>query len=551
MNKFKKQPLVAIITVISVTSVLIFNGCRKTDNSDVISSVKKESKDSTKFFSNHSPNNPAVINVQNFIKGQENKHPFINNLTNRVGFPYWDKSLVFSNVKSKSSQVSLADNSAIVVYVPFVRDSQNYVNAIGIVKMTATDTVYRIVCDWQYKNYGFDSTNTGWDAKDVFTALVLMDKTVFGFTKYLVTDGRIWGETQDDSISVTYLSQEITNGVQQFSGLMLLTYINVDINVCPPPKAFFSSGNNTSNTSGDGCHIETISIPVYIWVDDDEGGGGTPSGGGGGGGTTGGGSGGGSGGTGGSNNPGGGWVPPNCNSGGAAFTSLADPCSGGWVPDNNGGVPNTHPSFSISDFNTDSISNPCLKEILNTIGLAGHQVFLLQLYQEFFGSGNDNFSILYKEDTTLIGNSGNPIAGRTKVDTLPNGAFKWTISLNPKNLQNATKELKAAVIFHELVHAFISIRYPNLNTESSQHQFMFSNWVQSIGRAIKDIYPGLPDSDYVALALGGLEDAYIDPATNQIIPVQDNYAAQHYGTYLAPARNRALQFFNGTAGSPC
>ena len=135
---------------------------------------------------------------------------------------------------------------------------------------------------------------------------------------------------------------------------------------------------------------------------------------------------------------------------------------------------------------------------------------------------------------------------------MANGSIKWTITLNPKFLQHASKEFIATTIFHELVHAFISFRYGNtFPTLGSQHQFIFNNWVLSIGRGVKELYPGRPDSDYVSLALQGLDDVYIDPVTNQIIPLKDNYAITNYNVDIATARAVALQFLNGTTGTPC
>jgi hypothetical protein len=205
------------------------------------------------------------------------------------------------------------------------------------------------------------------------------------------------------------------------------------------------------------------------------------------------------------------------------------------------------PAYILTGINTDSLLNPCLLGIVNSITSSnGHNIFIDQLYQQYFGTTSDVFKIRYIEDTTLTGpgHSDNP-------DTLPNGEVQWTIRLNPNILQNASKEFIATVIFHELVHSFIVFRYTSYPTTPSQHEFIFMNFVEDIKDAVKRLYPGSPDSDYISLALEGLDDAIIDPATGQPYPAADSYSIFHYGTDLTTARNRGLQFFNGTAGTHC
>ena len=90
----------------------------------------------------------------------------------------------------------LGNDSADIIYVPLVRPTEQFVIASIIVKMTEADTTYRILADWQYSSFGFDTTNASmWNAKDIFNIFSSLDRSVFGYTKFKITDGRIIGDS--------------------------------------------------------------------------------------------------------------------------------------------------------------------------------------------------------------------------------------------------------------------------------------------------------------------------------------------------------------------
>lgn len=87
-----------------------------------------------------------------------------------------------------------------VVYVPFVRDSDNYVNSLLMVKMDVTDTIFRMVHDYSYKAFSYDTTNhSKWNARDVFNLFTSFDYSVFGHTKFWVKDTNLFKPENDSS----------------------------------------------------------------------------------------------------------------------------------------------------------------------------------------------------------------------------------------------------------------------------------------------------------------------------------------------------------------
>lgn len=229
---------------------------------------------------------------------------------------------------------AVATDSEHITYIPFVRDSQDFVNASLIVRTSANDTGYKFLCDWQYSSYGYDTTATGWNARDVFHIFAQLDNQVFGRNEYKITDENLLTQAEKnymtslglsfDSARVVYQIQPSQNSGGRNSFLMPVTICN-DIYTCiKQPLAAFKNNTGVTQINPGNCAsgtwlISTICTEVLVEI---------PSGNTGGTGGT-GGTGSGSGGSGG----GGGSTPPNCN--GNTFNGnqlLNDTCQTGWVP---------------------------------------------------------------------------------------------------------------------------------------------------------------------------------------------------------------------------
>jgi hypothetical protein len=210
-----------------------------------------------------------------------------------------------------------------MIYIPFVRDSQDFVNASLILKTTATDTSFTFLHDNQYNEYGFDTLKTGvWSARNVFHILTNLDRSIFGRTTYKILDNRIFGG--DTALQpVATISGATLTPSGKTSQILPVTEC-IAVRFCADYRAF-----RVASTQADDiiCNSPTYSqYCTTYWVDN-----GLPSGTGGtGGGAVGsGGTGGGTGWTGNPCQPSGGGVQPRI--------SINEPCTGGgtgWVSTN-------------------------------------------------------------------------------------------------------------------------------------------------------------------------------------------------------------------------
>ena len=315
MNKLRLRVIMGLLILSAA-----YLACRKTD----ISVDKYGSTQVEQFFNGHATSNPLIKGIQRFLNSENAKTGLIQNLISKNGFAFWDKSLVFENLQLTPSANTVANDSAQVVYIPLIRPTEQFVNASIIVKMTEADTSYRILADWQYSGYGFDTTNTlVWSAKDIFNIFATLNRAVFGYTKFKITDGRIFGDSQQNQKEVTINNTSgLRNEASGRDNLLSMVTLCNSWTVCiiaGPTGSFHQKGESLPAGV-----CNTYYYCTTIWIEDGSPGsgggtggtgggtgGGTSGGTGGTGGGTGGGSGGGTGGTGGGTGGtgGGGWVP--------------------------------------------------------------------------------------------------------------------------------------------------------------------------------------------------------------------------------------------------
>lgn len=169
--------------------------CKKTD-----SFQNKPEIPPDRFFS-VSSNAPKEIKlIADAIKKQNDKYNYLSSITKRSGYPRWDKARIANFDKGSLTGRGADEVSGEVVYVPFVRDSDNYVNSLLMVKIDATDTIFRMVHDYSYKVFGYDTTDhSKWNARDVFNLFTSFDYSVFGHTKFWVKDTNLFKPENDSS----------------------------------------------------------------------------------------------------------------------------------------------------------------------------------------------------------------------------------------------------------------------------------------------------------------------------------------------------------------
>jgi hypothetical protein len=256
------------------------------------------------------------------------------------------------------------------------------------------------------------------------------------------------------------------------------------------------------------------------------------------------------------------WSSTGGQGGGGTYTPCVTNCSP--VTDNWEVVNDPPPApegfgfatFTIQDFNSSGVNNPCIKSVINDIGQGGCQSILLKMYQELYSSTKtDSYKITIVENNMLVGNGGTPVASHTDVNNLANGSKEVVISVNATYLQNATKEFIGSVILHEFLHSFYAINFPN-STQQQQHQSILNNGSNKIKESLHELFPNLTPTDYSSLCLQGLDDVALDPVPDangyyNYLFSQDQRALDKVGISFTDARPISLQYFNGTKGTHC
>ena len=270
-----------------------------------------------------------------------------------------------------------------IYYIPFVRDSQNYVNASLVIKASKTDTTVGYMCDWQYKNKPHGSPNVSSTAESFALSFMYLDLNTFNHQKFNITDTSLFSGPIGEGKRIVGFRKSSSSQNSSAQPMLLLGVICYESYVCNSPA--WCAANNNGNCDYKNCYepptcFETTECAFIYGGDDDGGDDGSGNIGGSGGSIPGGGSGG-----------GGGLTPPNPCGGGSSgiqsvhqatgsISTLSDPCNPnpGWTPiDDNGGYsydPNNpfsnlnnpidasddeiiNNGVNISD-NTDSPNNP-------------------------------------------------------------------------------------------------------------------------------------------------------------------------------------------------
>ena len=333
------------------------------------------------FFNTHRSADASEKAIVEYMKRQNDKLHFVAQTVKQIGYPRWDKAITISKTDASVNGRGQTADSANIFYVPFVRDSQNYVNASLIVKTNPADTSFSYLCDWQYSQRNYGSPLGDSTAEHLSLFFMIMDKNVFGHNRFILTDTALFAShpRQNDSTLRSVEIHETSNTSGRNN--TLTTSICFELIVCGSP-------NNRACKGPNGCdYLNCEATPAVCYlttvcIDFDEP---PPSGGGGGGG---------SGGTGGGSGGGGGGTPPEC--GGtlraiAGRTNVVDPCGPGWVPDYGDGN------------NVSSEPDPCAKVApLKTDTLFKNNINVLKTKL----SGDREYAYLHKPDgswpTSLI-----------------------------------------------------------------------------------------------------------------------------------------------------
>jgi len=125
----------------------IYVACRKVDHQQAPDEINGNNIEENFFNSNRS-SDPTEKALVDFIKRINDKEHFVEKAVKQIGYPRWNK--IISPSASRRAGKAISDSSGITYYIPFVRDSQNYVNASIAIRANPDDTTFSYLCDWQY-----------------------------------------------------------------------------------------------------------------------------------------------------------------------------------------------------------------------------------------------------------------------------------------------------------------------------------------------------------------------------------------------------------------
>ena len=286
--------------------ILAYISCRKIDRQlDEPVSTDIESK----FFNSHRSSDPLEAVLIGFIKRENDKNHFVEKVIKQLGFPYWNKGI--SRHAKPLTHGRGASDSVNVVYVPFVRDTQNYVNALLAIRTSPTDTSFTYLCDWQYSQLTFSSSAVDTSAEGFALFFMMMDRNVFGHTDFVLTDTLLFSDRlidSDTTLRVVHLLN--TSGTAGRSNILIYEEC-LQFAVCGSPNSALCTGANGCDYLNCASEPDVCGILEICWEHEIGGGG---SGGGG------------------SGNPPGGGGPPPCGNGNPQRSALVSPCGPGWVP---------------------------------------------------------------------------------------------------------------------------------------------------------------------------------------------------------------------------
>jgi hypothetical protein len=252
--------------VVSFTLLLFagFISCRKTDQNPLAqTSIEKPATENFFFVSPHTEN--IVHSIAKKIYRQNEHKSFAGDLVERAGYPKWDHSLIAvgpGNMRRATQQesVALQNQERIIVYIPFIKETEQKTTAILQVIVDGADTVFNMLYPQQYKKYGFKKAkSTAWDAQTLFSVFADFDYDLFGTTRYIVKDGRIFGKKKEDLLIVARKpAEETKNDVAAKIA---------SITIC----ASWESCVYASESTGSGGSCTTVESCSTYWFEDGAG----------------------------------------------------------------------------------------------------------------------------------------------------------------------------------------------------------------------------------------------------------------------------------------
>lgn len=132
----------------------------------------------------------SVKRVANELKRQNERKGFITNIIAKEGYAIWEHSLV--RPVNSATAARGGRSSDTVVIVPLVLSDTRYVNSFILAILNGTTRLHLFRGD-QYTNHRFGTLNTdSITAEKLSILIMLLDKEVFGYDQFLITDHNLF-----------------------------------------------------------------------------------------------------------------------------------------------------------------------------------------------------------------------------------------------------------------------------------------------------------------------------------------------------------------------
>jgi hypothetical protein len=253
-----------VLLILLIGLVYFISGCKKSDISpEKLSEIT--TNPNGKFFDVPGDAPLIIKTISASIKKHDEKKHFLPGFIRLVGYAKWSKAKIFNlEQNSTTGRLSGDQSEGRLIYIPFVKDSQNYVNSILTVRINASDTIYRMLHAKRYKSFGYETSDpTKWNAKDVFHLFSEFDNSVFGHKKFLVKDTNLFKPSFGfKQTMVSFLKS--SNGLRQNTTSRLTDSYEVcagyevcDIEVAPAYARVSQTLRTTSCSYIDVCTVYT------------------------------------------------------------------------------------------------------------------------------------------------------------------------------------------------------------------------------------------------------------------------------------------------------
>lgn len=269
MKKSLPPPLGAtfrFIILICLSGLVIY-ACRKIDSRSNGSVEWMEQR----FFNSRPSSEPHVRALNDFMKRKNNRDHFVKSTVKQIGYPYWDKSI---SVKGIADQRGAGGgDTTIITYIPFVRDEENFVNTLLVIKSEAgRDTTFNYLCDWQYSKLYNSSSSPTDSAEQLALFFMMADNEVFGYKDFIITDSVLF-RYNDSLVSDVHIETVAEDGRYYNGKANVMSSGPVCIDFYMNLNGCVSCGNTTFQQCWNAYYGVTVGLPPGSGGGDGGGGG--------------------------------------------------------------------------------------------------------------------------------------------------------------------------------------------------------------------------------------------------------------------------------------